>query len=71
MKNISTNKLQNDLSKVIREAEAGEVFEINRYSKPVAYLLSKDGYEALVSGSNCKKCVEDLRELANKVKGQR
>ena len=66
MKNISTNKLQTDLSKVIKEVEGGEVYQVARYSQPVAYLLSKDCYEELIAGSDCKKCVTELREIAKK-----
>lgn len=64
MKNISTNKLQNELSKVIREVESGEVYQVARYSEPVAYLVGKECYEKLIAGQDCKKCVSDLRKLA-------
>jgi prevent-host-death family protein len=68
MKNISTNLLQNQLSKVIKEVEGGEVYQVARYSKPVAYLVSKDCYEELISGHDCKKCVSDLRKIAKEIK---
>ncbi|OQB06229.1 MAG: hypothetical protein BWY19_00384 [bacterium ADurb.Bin212] len=68
MKRITTNKLQNELSKVIRETEEGEVYEVMRYSTPVAYLVPKDCYDKLVSGENCKKCVEDLRKITKRLK---
>jgi len=68
MKNISTNKLQNELSKVIKEVESGEVYQVARYSEPVAYLVGKDCYEELIAGQNCKKCVSDLRKIADKIK---
>jgi len=68
MKNISTNKLQNDLSKVIKEVENGEVYQVARYSEPVAYLVGKNEFEELVAGQNCKKCVTDLRKLAKNIK---
>lgn len=68
MKNISTNQLQNKLSKVIREVENGEVYQVARYSKPVAYLISKKCYEELVSGHDCKACMEDLRKLTKNIK---
>jgi len=68
MKFISTNQLQNDLSKVIREVEStGEVIQINRYSKSVAYLVSKEGFEKLIAGTECKACMADLREIAKKI----
>jgi len=71
MKNISTNKLQNQLSKVIREVEDGEVYQVARYSKPVAFLISSEKYEELVSKSNCKACMDDLRHIAGKLKNQK
>lgn len=68
MKNITTNKLQNELSKVIREVEGGEVYQVSRYSEPVAYLVGKECYEELIAGNDCKKCVSDLRKIANNMK---
>lgn len=65
MKTISTNKLQTELSKAIKEVEAGEIYQVNRYSKPVAYLVSKEEFEKLATGSECKKCVQDLRKIAH------
>lgn len=67
MKNITTNKLQSDLSRTLKEVEGGEVFQISRYSEPVAYLVSKEEFEKLVGGNECKKCVQDLRSLARKL----
>lgn len=68
MKQITTNELQDKLSKVIKEVEAGEVYEINRYSKAKAYLVSKKEFHKLISGSECKACMEDLRKIAKKIK---
>lgn len=67
MKEITTNELQSQLSKIIREVLDGEVYQINRYSKSVAYLVSKEEFEKLVTGSECKRCVEDLRKLSRKI----
>ncbi len=53
---------------MIRETEEGEVYEVMRYSTPVAYLVPKDCYDKLVSGENCKKCVEDLRKITKRLK---
>lgn len=69
MKNISTNKLQNELSKIIREVEGGEVYEVARYSKPVAFLISKEKYDDMISGKSCKACMEDLRKITKNIKG--
>lgn len=67
MKEITTNQLQSELSKIIKEVEAGEVYQINRYSKSVAYMVSKKDFEKLISGSECKACMQDLRKIAEKI----
>lgn len=66
MKNINLNKLQSKISKVIKEVESGESFEVIRYSKTVAYLISQKEYERLKSGEDCKKCVTELRQLVKR-----
>lgn len=69
MKKITINKLQTEISKVMQDVVTGEVYEVSRYSTPVAYLVPKDDYEKLKSGENCKKCMEDLRKIAKKIGG--
>jgi prevent-host-death family protein len=68
MKEITTNELQDKLSKVIRDIETGETYQISRYSKSVAVILSKDEYDRLTNTDGCKKCVDDLRNIARKIK---
>lgn len=68
MKQITTNELQNKLSKILKEVESGEVYEINRYSKSVAYLVSKEEFQNLISGNECKACMKDMRKIAQKLK---
>ena len=68
MKSITINKLQNDISKVIKEVSEGEVYEIMRYSESQAFLISREHYEQLQSGQNCKACVDDLRKITKKLK---
>lgn len=68
MKNINVNELQNQISKIMREVESGEVYEVSRYSKPVAYLVPKDEFENTISGVKCQKCLEDLRKIAKEIK---
>ncbi|MFA7244067.1 MAG: type II toxin-antitoxin system prevent-host-death family antitoxin [Patescibacteria group bacterium] len=65
MKNINVNELQNNISKVLKEVEDGDVFEVVRYSKPVAYLISKSDFDNLSKQENCKKCVSDLRKVVS------
>ena len=68
VKNITTNKLQSDLSKVIKEVESGEIYEVARYYKSVAVLISKEKYDQLVKNQDCKRCVSDLRKIAQQIK---
>ena len=65
MKQINVNELQNKISQVMREVEAGEVYQVSRYSKPVAFLVPEKEYKDSASGEGCKKCVEDLRRMTN------
>ena len=61
---ISVHELQAEASRVIKRAEKGEVFEVMRYSKPVAVLLSIDEYHNL--HQECRGCVEHWREITGK-----
>lgn len=63
MKNITTNKLQSELSKIIKTVEEGEIYQVQRYAKPVAYLIGEKDYKRLVSGQDCKKCVDEIKEI--------
>ena len=65
-KTINVNELQSKISEVLRDAEKGEIYEVMRYSEPVAVVLSYDDYLKL--RGECKRCVEDLRNIAKKVK---
>ena len=67
MKNINVNELQNKISQVMRRVEAGEVYQVSRYSKPVAYLLPQKEYKTAVSGEGCKTCMVELRKIAKKI----
>jgi prevent-host-death family protein len=67
MKQITTNELQDKLSKIIKEVEAGEVYEVNRYSKSVAYLVSGKDFKKMIEGTECKECMQDLRKIAKTI----
>lgn len=60
-KTINVNELQSNISKVLREVEKGDIFEVMRYSDPIAVVLSYEDYLKL--RGECKKCVQDLRKL--------
>ena len=64
IRNINIRELQADASKVVKRAERGEVFEVMRYSHPVAILMSVDEYHNL--HQECRGCVEHWREITGK-----
>jgi prevent-host-death family protein len=60
-KNINVNELQAQISKVIKDVQDGDVYEVMRYSEPVAVVLAYSDYLKL--RGECKRCVQDLRKL--------
>jgi len=68
MKSITVSRLQDQASSVAREVENGEVYKVLRYSKTVGYLIPKEDYDNFLNGNQCKKCIEDLRKIAKKIR---
>ena len=64
IKNINVNELQSEISSVLKDVQGGNVYQVMRYSEPVAVVLSYDDYLSL--RGDCKKCVQDLRKIAKK-----
>lgn len=67
METININQLQDQASKIIRQIEKGDVVEVVRYSKPVAYLIGREDYLRLVEQTQCKSCITDLRKIAKQI----
>ena len=68
MKSININELQSQISKIIKAVEKGEDFEVIRYSKPVAVVLSSQKYEKMLVEINelkgsCRKCVDEFKKI--------
>jgi prevent-host-death family protein len=61
IENINVYSLQANISKILKQSEKGTIFEVMRYSKPVAVLVSYKNYLKL--RGECKQCIEDLRKL--------
>jgi len=61
---ININELQAKISEVLHAVEKGEIYEVMRYSKPIAMVLSYEDYLRL--RGECKRCVEDLRKIAKR-----
>lgn len=63
---INVNELQANISEVLQKVQSGEIYEVMRYSKPFAVVISYEDYLSL--RGECKRCVEDLRQIAKKAK---
>lgn len=63
-KTINVNELQAQISKVLKDVQDGETYEVMRYSEPFAVVLSYEDYLKL--RGECKRCIEDLRKIAKK-----
>jgi len=71
MKTININELQSKISQVIKSVKKGEDFEVIRYSKPVAVVLSSQKYEKMLAEINelkgsCRKCVDEFKRINTK-----
>ncbi|MEK7142664.1 MAG: type II toxin-antitoxin system prevent-host-death family antitoxin [Patescibacteria group bacterium] len=60
-KTINVNQLQAQISQVLKDAQRGTIFEVMRYSKPMAVVLSFQEYQKLQG--ECQRCIKDLRKL--------
>lgn len=65
-KTINVNELQAQISKVLKDVQDGETYEVMRYSDPFAVVLSYENYLKL--RGECKRCIDDLRKIAKKAK---
>ena len=61
MKTININQLQAQISRVMKDVEGGEVYEVMRYSRPVAIIRPKSGEKA--EGERCKECIAKIDEV--------
>jgi prevent-host-death family protein len=73
MKSININELQSNLSGVIKLVEKGDDFEVVRYSKTVAVVLSSKKYEQITQElielkSSCRHCVSEFVKAKSKLK---
>jgi len=72
MKSININELQSKISQVIKAVEKGEEFEVIRYSKPVAVVLSgkkwkKIQQELIELKGSCRKCVDEFKKAKSQM----
>ena len=59
MRNVNIHELQTNVSHIVHDVEAGNVYQVMRYSQPAAVLLSYEEYQAL--SGNCRQCIKELR----------
>jgi len=61
---VNVNELQSQISSILHRVRKGQIYEVMRYSEPIAVVLSYQDY--LKMRGECKRCVEDLRKIAKK-----
>jgi len=64
-KTVNVNELQAKISPILNDVQKGQIYEVMRYSEPIAVVLPYVDYLKL--RGECKRCVEDLRKIAKKV----
>lgn len=65
-KTINVNELQSKVSSILKDVQADTVYEVMRYSEPVAVVLSYEKY--LSFKGECKQCVKKLTNIADLLK---
>jgi len=60
-KTVNVNELQSKVSGILKDVQTDTVYEVMRYSEPIAVVLSYEKYLNLKG--ECKRCIEDLRKL--------
>lgn len=64
MKTININQLQSQISRVMKDVEGGEVYEVMRYSRPIAVIRPKKEEKA---NAGCDECIRKITELSEKL----
>lgn len=68
-KTINVNELQSQISSVLKEVQSDTVYEVMRYSDPIAVVLSYKDYTVLKG--DCKQCIKELKGIAATIKGSK
>lgn len=61
MRTINVNQLQAQISRVLKDVEGGETYEVMRYSRPIAMILPKD--KQADESDKCDKCAAKLDKI--------
>ena len=62
MKTININQLQAQISRVMKDVEGGEAYEVMRYSRPVAIIRPKKPAEEPAK-VRCDECIAKIDEV--------
>jgi len=62
MKTININQLQAQISRVMKDIEGGEIYEVMRYSRPIAVIGPKNT-AFNEKKSDCEKCMEKMDQV--------
>lgn len=68
-KNINVNELQAQISGILKEVQNDTVYEVVRYSKPTAVVLSHRHYLQLKG--ECRRCISELKQIADHLRHNR
>ena len=68
MKTININQLQAQISRVMKDVEGGEVYEVMRYSRPVAVIRPKNAEAD--KNPQCQQCISKIEEVAQILKAR-
>ncbi len=66
MKTININQLQAQISRVMKDVEGGEAYEVMRYSRPVAIIRPKKPVEEPAK-VRCDECIAKIDEVIAKL----
>jgi antitoxin (DNA-binding transcriptional repressor) of toxin-antitoxin stability system len=61
MRTININQLQAQISRVLKDVEGGETYEVMRYSRPIAIIVPKD--KKADDADKCDKCASKLDKI--------
>jgi antitoxin (DNA-binding transcriptional repressor) of toxin-antitoxin stability system len=67
MKTININQLQSQISRVMKDVEGGEAYEVMRYSRPIAVVMPKN---KRLTENRCDECIAKLDEVMKSVKNK-
>lgn len=65
MKTININQLQSQVSRIMKDVEGGESYEVMRYSRPIAVIRPKK--EEKNSNLGCADCIRKIEELSERL----